>query len=431
MAAPDPFEYLFSLEQFGVKLGLDTIRSLLDALGRPQDAFLSLHVAGTNGKGSVCAMAEAMLRAAGLRTGRFTSPHLVRLTERFAIDGGEVTEWQLRNAVLQVVTAVHALQEAGALDVHPTFFEVTTAAAFVLFRDHGVDVAVVEVGLGGRLDSTNVLTPVATAITSIGFDHQQYLGSTIESIAAEKAGIIKPGVPVVIGELPPAAEAVITDVAAGREAPLVRSRDGVAWTPSAPDADGRTRLHLTTPRHEYRDLTLGLRGDHQVGNAVVAVRLIEECVATMPRVDASAVRTGLRNVSWPGRLQRITVDGGRTALLDAAHNPDGAATLAAYLRRDPPRPLVFAAMRDKDADGILRALAGTVSAVVVTRASHPRSAEPTALATIARQALAGIPCTVADVPAEALQAAWRHAPEIVVAGSIFLLGDVIEALSAT
>src|SRR5256885_1854295 len=195
----DPLSYLFSLEQFGIKFGLENIATIVAALGHPERAFRSVHVAGTNGKGSVTAMVDAALRAAGHRSARYTSPHLVDLCERFVIDGRPVSTGALAAAVSDVRDVIDRLHASGALDVHPTFFEVTTAVAFELFRRAEVTIAVLEVGLGGRLDATNVVSPIVTAITSIAFDHQKYLGTSLREIAIEKAGIIKPGVAVVLG----------------------------------------------------------------------------------------------------------------------------------------------------------------------------------------------------------------------------------------
>ena len=423
----DPLAYLFSLEQFGIKFGLDNIRAIVDELGRPHEAFASVHVAGTNGKGSVTAMVESVLRAAGVRTGRYTSPHLVHLTERVAVNGQRVSEASLCAAVDDVRTAVAALRQRGRLAVHPTFFEVTTAAAFEVFRREQVQVAVCEVGLGGRLDATNVLSPMVSAITSIGLDHQQYLGGTIADIAAEKAGIIKAGVPVVVGNVDEVAMGAIAGIASERPAPLIRASDGVSVGPGAPTASGAQRFALQTPHADYGRVELALAGAHQVDNAVVATRVIE-ALAPAYRVSVEEVREGLATVRWPGRLERVACGPGRVALLDAAHNPSGAEALARFLARRDACPLVFAAMKDKDAAGILGALGGSVSALVVTRASHPRAANPRDLATLAATLLPGVPCEVADDPLDALDAAWRHGPEIVVAGSIFLLGDVIKGL---
>jgi dihydrofolate synthase/folylpolyglutamate synthase len=422
----DPLEYLFALEQFGMKFGLENIRTIVAALNHPERAFRSIHVAGTNGKGSVTAMVEACLRTAGHRTGRYTSPHLVDLRERFAIDGRTVAQEDLVAAVDHVRHHIERLRDEGVLPTHPTFFEVTTAVAFELFRRAGVEIAVCEVGLGGRLDATNVLSPMVCAITSIAFDHEQYLGTTLSDISYEKAGIIKSGTPVVVGDVPPEAEAVIRRVAAERSAPIINAdRVGIHDIEVSLAA---TRASFETSTRRYGHLTLGLTGPHQIGNAQVAIGLLESVDAMGVPVPEAAIREGLAHVDWPGRLQRLTLDDGREALLDAAHNPSGARSLAAVLEREPTRPLVFATMRDKDAAGILQVLAPVASHLVITRASNPRSADPISLLDVAHRVAPELPAVVADTPAAALAAAWRAGDAIVVAGSIFLLGDVLKTL---
>ncbi|HZT75072.1 MAG TPA: folylpolyglutamate synthase/dihydrofolate synthase family protein [Vicinamibacterales bacterium] len=406
----DPLAYLFGLEQFGIKFGLENITAIVERLGRPDRAYRIVHVAGTNGKGSVTAMTDAALRAAGHRSARYTSPHLVDLTERFVVDGAPVTPAALVHAAADVRDAIESLRADGTLLVQPTFFEATTAIALELFRRGRVEVAVLEVGLGGRLDATNVVSPVATAITSIAFDHQQYLGSTLAQIAYEKAGIIKPHVPVVVGELEPEARDAIERVARERSAPVIAARRA--------DADG---------------FAIGLRGAHQVINAAVAVRLLDVVDRAGVSVTRDAVAEGLRHPQWPGRLDERRLSDGRELLLDAAHNPAGAAALASYLRDDPvKRPLVFAAMNDKDVDGMLRELlchgGGAVASVVVTRATNARSADPETLAARVRAIAPALEVTTASAVADALAAAWRRSPRIVVAGSIFLLGDVARQL---
>jgi dihydrofolate synthase/folylpolyglutamate synthase len=410
---PAPLPWLFGLEQFGIKFGLENISAIVARLGHPERAFRSVHVAGTNGKGSVTAMVDAALRAAGHRSARYTSPHLVDLSERFVIDGRPVADSVLASAVEEVRDAIDGLRADGGLEVQPTFFEVTTAVAFDLFRRAGVEVAVLEVGLGGRLDATNVVAPpelLATAITSIAFDHQLYLGTSLHDIALEKAGIIKPGVPVVVGPLEPDAAAAIDDVAASRGAAVIRARAG--------ECDG---------------MTIGLAGVHQRANAAVAVRVLQIVDAGGIPVPADAVAAGLANPQWPGRLDRRRLADGRELLLDAAHNPAGAASLASYLAEEggDPRPLVFAAMRDKDAGGMFAALLPAVGRLIITRASNSRSADPDALARQARAIAPALPITIVPQLGAALDAAWRASPRIVVAGSIFLLGDALKIVDGT
>ena len=402
----DPLSYLFSLEHFGIKFGLENITAIVERLGRPDRTFKSVHVAGTNGKGSVTAMVDAALRAAGHRTARYTSPHLTDLSERFVIGGRPVAHDTLVCAVATVRDVVESLRFDGTLGVQPTFFEVTTAVAFELFRRAEVEIAVLEVGLGGRLDATNIVSPVVTAITSIALDHQLYLGSTLAEIAFEKAGIIKAGVPVVVGPVDPESLSVIARVANERGATLIRA------TPADAAA-----------------FTLGLHGDHQRANAGVAVRLLEQLTARGVGVPSDAVARGLADPEWPGRLDQRRLPDGRELLLDAAHNPAGAAALASYLTTESQRrPLVFAAMRDKDIDGMFRILLPAIGAAVMTRASNPRSADPGMLADSARTIAPALPIAIEPSSTDALAAAWRMSPRIVVAGSIFLLGDVMQQL---
>lgn len=428
---PPAIDYLYSLEKFGIKFGLESIQTIVESLGWPDRHFRSVHIAGTNGKGSVTAMVDTALRSAGYRSARFTSPHLVDLTERFVIDGRPVAQAALVTVVGEIQARIAELVATGALRAQPTFFEVTTAAAFELFRRAGVEIGVIEVGLGGRLDSTNVLTPMITAITSIAFDHEQYLGHTLTAIAGEKAGIIKPGVPVVVGEMADEALHVIEGIARERGAPVVTAWDGVTARRTNTDPAAPTRVHMRTPVRDYGELTLALRGDHQIGNAVVAVRILEHLRDHGIDVTPAAIADGLTHVSWRGRLEHVRLPDGREMILDAAHNPAGAAALAAYLtgtgKQKP--PLVFAAMVDKDVRRMFETLLPAVSALVVTRSSTPRSADPD---TLAREALAiapDLPVRVEPVRAAALAAAWHMAPLIVVAGSIFLLGDVMNEVA--
>jgi dihydrofolate synthase/folylpolyglutamate synthase len=419
---------LFALETFGIKLGLDNITSLCAALGHPERSFTSLHVAGTNGKGSVTAMAHAALRAAGVHAGRYTSPHLSDLSERFVIDDRPVETAALESVVDDVLACADRLQATGVLPVPPTFFEATTTAAFELFRRAGIEVGVIEVGLGGRFDATNVIAPVAGAITTIDFDHQQHLGHTLEAIAFEKAGIIKPGMTVVIGALVGVARDVIARAASERGATLfecaVDSRCTSVMT------GGRARVTIETPSATYGPVTLGLRGAHQAHNAVVAVRLLESAASNGVRMSRAAIEQGLSEAEWPARLELIELDGGRAdaprqVLLDAAHNPEGARALAAYLERWHPErpPLVIGVMRDKNVAEIASTLLPHVSSVTATAAPTPRAIPPEDLARHLRAAGAR-DVVVEHDPARAIDRAFEKAQFVCVAGSIFLVGAV-------
>src|SRR4051794_2660089 len=288
-----------------MKFGLENMTTLSTALGHPERTFQSIVVAGTNGKGSVTVMVETALRAAGHRTARYTSPHLVRLEERFVVDGREVETALLRDVVACVQRAVDSLMKNGSLESLPTFFECTTAAAFELFRRAGVEIAVLEVGLGGRLDATNVVTPIMTAITSIDFDHQAQLGNTLESIAREKAGIAKPGVPMVCGRVPEAALRVIREVCQSTDAPLIPVSEMVAIVPRA---DAET-LDVHVGSRSLGGIRLSLPGKHQRENAAVAVALLNEITKRGVALPDAAIRKGLTEAEWPGRLERFVRSG--------------------------------------------------------------------------------------------------------------------------
>jgi dihydrofolate synthase/folylpolyglutamate synthase len=393
-----------------MKFGLANIEALCAALGHPERSFTSIHVAGTNGKGSVTAMVDTALRAAGHRSARYTSPHLTHLEERFVIDGDEVSPEALDRSAARVQQIALDLVASGTIESLPTFFECTTAIAFDLFREARVEVAVVEVGLGGRLDATNVITPAATAIVSIDLDHQAQLGQTIASVAAEKAGIGKPGVPLVCGHVPAEAMEVIAAICAGRGAPLIR-------------VDGDDAL-----ASRVAAIPLSLAGAHQRANAAVALRLLELLDADpsigLP-VGPAARRAGLSTAVWPGRLETIDC-GDCRIVLDAAHNPAGARALADYLRATWPRgvTLVFGAMKDKAVEEMLAALAPVVRRIVCTTPPTPRAMAADELAASARRLGIDV-LTVAD-PVDAVEDACRRDRLVVVAGSIFLIGPVRE-----
>ena len=408
----DPIPWLYGLQTFGVKLGLDGIRALLELLDRPQSAFPSILVGGTNGKGSVAAMLDAMLLAHGRRTGLYTSPHLVRPNERIRIGGEDIGSAELDRVLEVVRTACERGVASGALEAHPSFFEVMTAAAMTAFHDARVDVAVLEVGLGGRLDATNAMEPLVSAIVTVGLDHVATLGGTLAAIAGEKAGILRAGRVLVSGVDQPEALAVLRARCAESSAMFVDAR---------------------TAPFRYDDLRLPLAGAHQKANARVAVATLEAFAeARGLAIDPEAVRRGLAAVRWPGRLQ--LVPGRPPVLLDGAHNPQGAMALAAELAVERgagrPRPvLVFAAMKDKDVAGLISPLLPHVVRVVATRPGVDRAEDPEVLAATIRGA--GTPAETASGPAEALARARELAGSdgfVLVAGSLYLVGSVLALL---
>ncbi len=415
--------FLLSLEQIGIKLGLDQIRGLLTSLERPDLAFRSVIVAGTNGKGSVAAMVERGLRAAGYRTGRYTSPHLVDIEERFAVDGVSI------DSAAFDLAAQRVQQAASRLPAPPSFFEATTALGLDAFREASIDVAVLEVGLGGRLDATNAVDACASAITMIDFDHEEYLGRTLEAIAREKAGVIKPDSVVVLGENPRDVEDVVAETCAKVGATLIR-----AWCDVAADVrlvHGRTLVTLRTPARTYPSLTLALRGRHQVQNAVTAVRLLEALDESgLFAVRPDAIQAAVEQVEWPARLELRTL-GGRDVLIDGAHNPAGARALAAFLAEAYGRrlPLVVGAMRDKNLEGLARALAPAAAHIICTAAGSPRAAAPETLAAVFRLAAPERPVTIEHDPLAALRQAVAVDTPAVVAGSLYLAGKIRAHLS--
>lgn len=415
MNYPDSVQFLYALgnEIKTAKLGLERIGTVLEALGHPQGCCPIVHVAGTNGKGSTCAMIESGLRAAGLRTGLFTSPHLAEPTERIRIDGGPITPGAFSEAFDRVHASVEELLEAGRLDLHTTYFETVTAMALMVFAEQSCQHVVLEVGLGGRLDATNIVTPELCVITPIDFDHEAWLGSSIESIAGEKAGILKAGVPAIFSRQRTEAAAVLERRAAELALPVEYAAD---WAVS--------RLELT-PRGSHFRLTGGcdldihcpLAGEHQVDNAVTAAVALHRLGVT-----PAAIERGIAATRWPGRLERVSER--PEIILDGAHNPAGARALAAYIDRfyaGRPVRLIYGAMRDKAVDEIAGILFPKASQVILTAPRQARAISTEAL----RDLASGVEVTVASGIEGALQIARQEAGDevIFVTGSLFLVAE--------
>jgi len=408
--------YLAGLEvSAGWDLKLERMRAALARRGHPEARWPALHVAGTNGKGSTAAMLDAVLTAAGYRSGLYTSPHLVDFTERIRVGGRTIP----RAAVVSLVAELRADLEAAGIAL--THFEFATLIAFEWFARLGIDVGVIEVGLGGRLDATNLVGPAVTAITSIALDHEAWLGHDLAAIAAEKAGIVKPGVPLALGQLPAEAERVVAAHAAAAGAPVMRV--GVDAT-LAETPDG---LVFRGPGVTWDGLRLALRGTFQQGNAAVALTalaLVRERFPCAPE----AVRTGLAAVRWPGRLAVLCER--PLVVVDGAHNPAGAATLAAELPGvvgDRRVELVFAVMADKDWRAMLAPLLAHAAGVIVTRVGR-RAADPHALAAALR---GRVPALAVDDPRAALRAALARTGAggaVLVTGSLFLAGEAYAEL---
>ncbi len=436
----DRVNYERGLPEDPRELKLDRMRTLLDRLGRPDQRLRIVHVAGSKGKGSTAAMLAAIFRRAGYHTGLFTSLHLCRVEERCQIDGRCLPADEL-TALMRELEPVVSRMEVGD-GTPPTFFELVTALGFLHFARRRVELAVVEVGLGGRFDSTNVCTPLVSVITSISLDHTQQLGPTVAAIAREKAGIIKPGRPVVSGATMPAARAVIADVARSAGAPLhqlgvdfhYRYRPGRVTRQAIEPG----RVTVFTPRQKWGDLgdlgelKLSLLGEHQAANAAVAVATVEQLQGSGLHIADQAVRQGLSQTDWPARLEVV----GRAPwiVLDCAHNVASVHALVDTLAASfPPgrRLLVFACSRDKDLAGMLRVLAADFERAWFTRyTSSPRGAAAEELAAIWSQ-VGGRAAEVCPTPHDALTAARQAAGAddlIAISGSVFLAGELRPAL---
>jgi dihydrofolate synthase/folylpolyglutamate synthase len=425
--------WLESLESLGIQPGLERITGLLSRLGDPQRDFPSVLVAGTNGKGSVVAFLASILREAGWTPGVYTSPHLVRFEERIRVGGDPIPPEDLAALTREVEDGVAA--HCRASGATPTYFEATTALAFLHFSRRRVPMAVLEVGMGGRYDATNVVTPRTCAITPVSLDHTAWLGRTVPEIAAQKAGILKEGVLAAVSRQEPAAMEVIRSEAARVGSPLVETAacEVAIAAPSDPPC-----FSLRTPQGgRHPNLHLSLRGDHQIENATLAVLLAERLGSSgVVGIDAAAVARGLRSADWPGRLELLPAppgSGGPDRLLDGAHNPAGCAILAAYLKRHqagrPRRVLLFAAMKDKPSEEMLGLLEPVVHEAVVTSLPVPRGTPPEDLLRSARAR--GLKAIGDPDPGNALERASRLAGPgglVVVSGSLYLVGEVMKRL---
>ncbi len=412
MNYPDSVRFLYALgnEMKSAKLGLERIQCILAALGHPETAYRVIHVAGTNGKGSTCAMIDAGLEAAGIRTGLFTSPHLIEPVERIQVNGLPVTEAEFARAF----NAVHQAAESLDLDCHPSYFETVAAMGFLLFREKGVHTAVIEVGLGGRLDATNVVHPALTVITPIDFDHEVYLGNTIESIAGEKAGVLKPGVPAVFAKQRPEAAEVLDARAAELGIAVRRAADARI---RVLDLDARgSRIMIENLGESGAEIVCPLAGEHQIDNAVTAA-LALDALGISPQ--------GIAEARWPGRLEHVSPN--PDVILDGAHNPAGARALARYLERfysDRKRWIVYGAMRDKSIEEIAGILFPLGDELIFTAPDSPRALRPEALVELAGE-LSGR-CRATPNIVAALDLVQKEASAddvIIVTGSLFLVGE--------
>ncbi len=423
---------------------LERIERLLKRIGSPQERIPAIHIAGTKGKGSTAAMIDSILQASGIRTGLFTSPHIEQFEERMRVNGRMPNPDQLTRLVSKLANVLHESEiESG--DRIPTFFEITTLLAWMFFDEEGIELAVLETGLGGRLDCTNVCRPLVNVITSIGLDHTHILGDTLSLIAAEKAGILKVGVPVVQGQLPDVAEIVVTARAKELGCRQYVCGREFAWhadhNDDSPSDRRRTqKILVLTPTRNYAGLTIPLLGNHQAHNASLAVMTAEVLrEARYRQINEAAVSQGLRSTHWPLRFE--VFDQHPTIVLDAAHNPDSMKAVANVLTGDEwlnrRRVLVFAASADKDARSMVDIIRSHFDDVIFTRfLGNPRSRQPEDLLAIAESLPhESVPATrnhVAQNPADALEGARKlagHDGLVVVTGSIFLASEIRSLLT--
>jgi dihydrofolate synthase/folylpolyglutamate synthase len=393
-AYQEALAWLYRTQRFGIKLGLDNIRRLLSELSVPEKQQRIIHVAGTNGKGSVCAIIDAVCRAQGYRTGLFTSPHLVTYRERIRVDGEMIAEENVARGLNSIRTHV------SHWDPHPTFFEITTALALIHFKECACEVIVLETGLGGRLDATNAVEPVVSVITPIGYDHQAWLGNSLEEIAGEKAGIIKARIPVVSAMQEPAAEKILRARAAECETPI----------------EIVSGLYTKTP--------LALAGGHQKQNASLALAAVKSGSIA---VDEEAIARGLASVDWPARFQlwddRIIIDG--------AHNPAGAAVLAKTWReqfREERATIILALLRDKDVAGIWRALAPIAQRMILPPAHNERALPGSDLAKIGEALSPELSISIVSSIDDAFRDAQGERERVLVTGSLHFAGEALATL---
>lgn len=408
------------------KFGLGNITTLAEELGQPQRTVPCAHIAGTNGKGSTAAMLESILRAAGLHTGLYTSPHLERMNERIRVDGENISDSDFAAIWTRVHVSIESLIAAGKLSAHPTYFECLTAMAFLAFAECSVDFAVYEVGMGGRLDATNIVQPEVAIIMPIDFDHENYLGHSIEEIAAEKAGIIKPGAWVVSSTQRPEARTVIARRCAELDARLVELDSG--WRLENVQSSNGCYRGVASALHSHKKIALEppLPGRFQIRNALAAATAARLLAERGVPIDDEAITRGIRTVEWPGRLERFS---DRPAVyLDGTHNPAGARELLRFWEENFSGRrilLVYGAMRDKAVDEIAGLLFPRAETVILTEPRQPRAISASLLAEITGD-LAKESLIVRD-PTEALERAVELAsPEdaVFVTGSLYLVGDL-------
>jgi dihydrofolate synthase/folylpolyglutamate synthase len=422
-------DWMFNLERFGIKLGLENMTEFLGRIGDPHRDFRSVHVTGANGKGSTCVFTANILREHGLKVGLYTSPHLVDFRERIKLDGTDIPE----DDVVRIGSALRGEMESMAREdseAQLTFFEFTTGLAFKYFSEQKVDIAVVEVGMGGRLDATNVVSPEVTAITRIGLEHTNYLGRTIQEIAREKAGIVKDGIELVTCERDPEALAVIEGVCRRKGAPVRRLGRDFSVADIRQGLDGTGFGYSGETRH------LGLRtkllGEYQAENAATAIAIVESLGRRGVRVAEAEIASGIARTEWPGRLDVVSKE--PFIMFDGSHNPDGIRRTVEVLRSLDVVPLtyVLGCMDDKDAEGIVKAIAPTAAKVIVTQVDFKRALPADRLAEVVRRNV-HVPVEVVPDASDAIEAGLSGTlgKGLCAIGSLYLVGEAMRWRSHT
>lgn len=421
--------YIENTGKFGSRLGLENVSRLLDILGNPHRELSIIHVAGTNGKGSTCSFINSMLIYQGYNVGLYTSPYLEEFNERIKINNVNISDEDLAQSVSRVSDAIGQMIEEGC--DHPTEFEIITACAFLYFRDRDVDFAVIEVGLGGRLDATNVCIPLISAITSISMDHTEYLGDTLARIAFEKGGIIKNKRPVVLYQQSDEVESVISSICSDRDSELfITENDKIEYISEEMSSQS---VNLEVMGHFYSGVEISLPGRHQARNLAVALSVLRllEISSEISQVDTEALYRSIRETKWPGRMEVIKTE--PLTIIDGAHNPDGAAILSESVDRylvGKKINLVFGMLRDKDILSVAKLLAVKADRIIITEPESPRAASSAEVHGIILEALSGedIP-DITEIPdiEEAVRQAQSMAGDgeaVIYAGSLYMIGRV-------
>ena len=421
--------YIENTGKFGSRLGLENVSRLLDILGNPHRDLRIIHVAGTNGKGSTCSFINSMLIYQGYNVGLYTSPYLEEFNERIKINNVNISDEDLAQSVSRVSDAIGQMIEEGC--DHPTEFEIITACAFLYFRDRDVDFAVIEVGLGGRLDATNVCIPLVSAITSISMDHTEYLGDTLARIAFEKGGIIKNKRPVVLYQQSDEVESVISSICSERDSELfITENDKIEYISEGMSSQS---VNLEVMGHFYSGIEISLPGRHQARNLSVALSVLRllEISSDISQVDTEALYRSIRETRWPGRMEVIKTE--PLTIIDGAHNPDGAAILSESVDRylvGKKINLVFGMLRDKDILSVAKLLAVRADRIIITEPESPRAASSAEVHGIILEALRGedVP-DITEIPD--IEEAVRHAQSmagdgeaVIYAGSLYMIGRV-------